>query len=181
MTAAPAKLFPLFNRPSTPASAPSRKIAHSIDREHASAPARLRGRPRLASKLGKDDASRRLSKGERTHPHPDIVDMTVDLPVQKRVNWGRGEQKAIMDQALIHYSKTGNVKATARLFGVPRTVLIRRVRLGRSDVQSGPKPALPAEIEQQVAAHVLAIADIGHGLGDYSLCRRLPLCHRVFV
>lgn len=149
-----------------PASAPSRKYTHTLPPAPASAPPRLRGRPASSSTIGKDRKSRRLSKADRSEAQRDIVDMT--HLVAPRTNWARGSNEKRMRLALDHYSKTKNIKSTCRLFNIPKSVFMRRVDRGHTNIHAGRLRALPPAVEQQVADHVWKMAEIGHGLGTWA-------------
>jgi len=151
------KLFTIFTKP-----------RHCAEQPPCNAAVK-RGRPRSGkgSRLGaRDKKSRQQSKAGRSEQkHREFVSL-VDRRNGKsvRTNWTKGQAFADIERAVEHFQKHGSLKRTSLLFGISRSVLRRRIRAG-TPICSGPKPALPFDVEKRLENHIIELAEIGFGLG----------------
>jgi len=164
----------------------------------------IRGRPRsghgsrggLSRVNARDDSSRALSKAARSQSlaghetedeHHSKVQRSLSAPrpdagKRARLDWTAGEFVDILHAAYEACTDGPlGIRESARIYGVPFSVLQRRVD-GKTDLlaSAGRSSCLPKDVEQQLHDHILKLADLGFGVdwGDVrALAVRLGEAH----
>jgi hypothetical protein len=155
----------------------------------------VRGRPSSGAgshggaslSIVRDSRSRRVPKRKRIHAadaaaaaHSSEDDSSEaeepSLPKRHRVNWSSpSHQKALSSAIHMVQQQKVSAKRAAKLNGIPRTVLLRRIHDGVAvDAHVGPKTALSAADETALVSYLLDLADRGFGR-DVGDIRRIAL------